>query len=618
MALICSSGALCLAAIFCIACAACGRAILRAAGLERREDLEYLLCSLGVGVIGYEAAVALAEFAVQPRLAVLISLILLLAGAVPGLRGAWQAIAGIFGRVKSGSRTEHALATAFCALILFQGLVAMAPLTGSDALHYHFTVPLLTLRDGFVPNFPLVHSFFTGQGHLLILTGLALHSEKLSLALIFLGGVLAAAASASLARQWLSREWAWLCALCFLLTPVVFWQASTAGAPDILMAFFAAIGVLVVARARNENRFAITILAGAFAGSLAGAKYTGCLFACALMLAFLVEARSFRRLGLFFSAALATGMWPYVRNMLWIHDPVFPFLLKWFAPGEMNSFTLASVLADTGASALRSIPQTFLFPLFAAVDQAHPGFWQFFGPLPLTFLLFSVLAWRNTPVWRVASIVWLTSSVLVCLSSGMLRFLLPVFPVALAAALAGAASLRRADWPMARALSSASIAALLALCIGGALFYGRLAALASVGLLSRESYLELRAPDYRRVSFINQTLAGQGSEGKTLVFLQHLYYLRVPFVSGNPNHNWNIDPQRFASVEAWDALFRAENIRWVVRAPDYPLEVAAPLQQLESEGRLVPVARAEVSDFDGLRLYGARKTASVVILRVKE
>ena len=618
MALTSSLGALCLAAIFCIACAACGRAILKAAGLEPDGSLEQYLCSIGIAVAAYEAGVALAEFAVRPRLAVVIALILLLAGAVPGLRGAWQAIAGIFGRIKDGSRTEHALAAAFCALVLFQGLVAVAPLTGSDALHYHFTFPLLTLRDGFVPTFSLVHSFFTGQGHLLILTGLALHSEKLSLALIFLGGVLAAAASACLARKWLSREWAWLCALCSLLTPVVFWQASTAGAPDILMAFFAAIGVLVVARARNENRFAITILAGAFAGSLAGAKYTGCLFACALMLAFLVEARSFRRLGLFFSAALAAGMWPYVRNMLWIHDPVFPFLLKWFAPGEMNSFTLASVLADTGASALRSIPQTFLFPLFAAVDQAHPGFWQFFGPLPLTFLLFSVLAWRNTPVWRVASIVWLTSSVLVCLSSGMLRFLLPVFPVALAAALAGAASLRRADWPMARALSSASIAALLALCIGGALFYGRLAALASVGLLSRESYLELRAPDYGRVSFINQTLVGQGSEGKALVFLQHLYYLRVPFVSGNPNHNWNIDPQRYASAEAWDALFRAENIRWVVRAPDYPLEVAAPLQQLESEGRLVPVARAEVSDFDGLRLYGARKTAPVVILSVKE
>src|ERR1700687_1911994 len=118
----------------------------------------------------------------------------------------------------------------------------------------------------------------------------------------------------------------------------------------------------------------------------------------------------------------------------------------------------------------------------------------------------------------------------------------------------------------------------------------------------------------------SSTKRWRGREGtaKTLVFLQHLYYLRVPFVSGNPNHNWNIDPQRYASAEAWNALFQAENIRWVVRAPDYPQAVAAPLQQLESEGRLVPVARADVSNFDGMRLSGARKTAPVVILRVRE
>jgi hypothetical protein len=154
--------------------------------------------------------------------------------------------------------------------------------------------------------------------------------------------------------------------------------------------------------------------------------------------------------------------------------------------------------------------------------------------------------------------------------------------------------------------------------LGGVLFYGRSAAATSVGLLPREEYLKQRAPDYETISFINQTLAEQGSEAKTLVFLQHLYYLRVPFVSGNPNHNWNIDPQRYASTEAWDALFRAEKIRWVVRAPDYPAAVAAPLWQLEQEGRLVPVSRADVSVFDGMRLFGARKITPVVILRVKE
>jgi hypothetical protein len=200
----------------------------------------------------------------------------------------------------------------------------------------------------------------------------------------------------------------------------------------------------------------------------------------------------------------------------------------------------------------------------------------------------------------------------------MLRFLLPAFPIALAVAFAGASFLERSDWRIARALSFASIGALLLLCMGGALLYGRSAVEASVGLLSRDDYLKQRSPDYGRVSFVNQTLVGQESEAKTLVFLQHLYYLRVPFVSGNPNHSWNIDPQRYASAEAWNGFFRAEKIRWVVRAPDYPPAVAAPLQQLEDEGRLVPVSRADVNDFDGLRLAGARKTTPVVILRVRE
>jgi hypothetical protein len=360
------------------------------------------------------------------------------------------------------------------------------------------------------------------------------------------------------------------------------------------------------------------MLAGVLAGALAGAKYTGCFFAAALMLAFLAEALSLRRLDLFFSAALAVGIWPYARNALWSHDPVFPFLLHWFAPREINSFTLASLLADTGASGPRSILQLFLFPVFAAVDHAHMGFWQFFGPLPFAFVLLIVLAWRNTPFWRAATIVWLASSMLIAVSSGMLRFLLPVFPIALAMAFAGAAFLRRRDWRVAHALSLASIGALLVLCMAGALFYGRSAVEASVGLLPREEYLKQRAPDYETVSFINETLAGQGSEAKTLVFLQHLYYLRVPFVSGNPNHNWNIDPQRYASAEAWEVFFREEKIRWVVRAPDYPAAVTAPLRQLEEEGRLIPASRADVSVFDGTRLFGARKMTPVVILRVRE
>jgi hypothetical protein len=179
-------------------------------------------------------------------MAVYFALAAILSAGALGFFGVWQVVAGLFRRIRGGSRQEHLLA-ATCLIALFAGIAAMAPLTGSDALHYHFTSQALVLRDGFIPSFSLVHSFFTGQGHLLILTGLALHSEKLSLALMFLGGALAAVATACLTRRWLSREWAWLAALSFLLTPVVFWQLSTSGAPDVWMAFFATTGVLVVA-----------------------------------------------------------------------------------------------------------------------------------------------------------------------------------------------------------------------------------------------------------------------------------------------------------------------------------------------------------------------------------
>jgi hypothetical protein len=56
----------------------------------------------------------------------------------------------------------------------------------------------------------------------------------------------------------------------------------------------------------------------------------------------------------------------------------------------------------------------------------------------------------------------------------------------------------------------------------------------------------------------------------------------------------------------------------VVRSPEYPQSIAAPLQQLETEGALVPVARGEINDFEGMRLFGARKTVPIVIFRVAE
>ena len=58
----------------------------------------------------------------------------------------------------------------------------------------------------------------------------------------------------------------------------------------------------------------------------------------------------------------------------------------------------------------------------------------------------------------------------------------------------------------------------------------------AVGLESREAFLQRMAPDYQTASFVNATLAARQKEegGAVLVFFRHLYYLRVPFVNGDP------------------------------------------------------------------------------------
>jgi len=225
---------------------------------------------------------------------------------------------------------------------------------------------------------------------------------------------------------------------------------------------------------------------------------------------------------------------------------------------------------------------------------------------------------RNTPLWRTAIIVWLSSSILIGASSGMTRFLLPVFPVALAAAIAGVSALSKMEWRIARSISAASIAVFLLLGAGGFAIYARPALAAAAGLTSHEDYLRQRSPDYAVSEFVNQTLAGKESEGNALVFFRHVYYLRIPFLYGDPQESWAVDPSRLSTPEAWREFFRQNRIRWVVRSPEYPREITVPLEQLERNGSLTPIAYQDVATFEGMRILGIRKTVTAVVFQVND
>ncbi len=515
---------------------------------------------------------------------------------------------------------QSRLATILAILILFfllsDAFIAMAPLTGSDALHYHFTAPSLWLQHGFHPLYDITLSFAVGQSHMLILLGLALGSDHISLGLIFFGGLLSAAALYRFAREWISLEGSLAVTQAFLLTPMVFWQMTVAGAPDIWIVFFCTISVLAAAHSISSRSARWAILAGFFAGAAGGSKYPAWAIPAALCLLLLLETRSLRISFACGFAAVASGIWPLVRNAWWTGDPVFPFLSRWLTPNNFNPYTYASVLADTRPAANHSGFVSWIeYPFRLVLEGQKYGVGHYFGPLVLAFAPLLVFAYRPTPLFRVTAGVWAAVFFTNVFSSQMARFLLPVFAIALAVVFVGAESVMKKGYPLVRFACIVSIVVFLVFGAVSYALYARDFLPAGLGIEPREHFLARLAPNYQETSFINSQL--EGKPGAALVFLRHLYYLRVNMVDGDPQSSWLVDPDKLRTPESMLAYLRNSGVQWVIRTGDYPEAIREPLRELELSGDLRATASAVANDFSGWRVEGERVSVPVEILEVR-
>jgi Protein of unknown function (DUF1420) len=605
------------ASLFLLAELCLGTWIMRELGLEFESFPQHCLIAACSGVILTEVAAFLIQWTQHIRAGSFFVLFLICLPIASELSNLWRKARRFRQDSPPFSPAERFVFGFIVAALLIEFIASLAPLTGSDALHYHFTTQKLILEQGFHPIFFLTHSFLCGQSHLLILLGLALGGESLAMSFLFLGGVLLALSVACLASRWVPRIYALWFALLFLLTPLVFWQISSSGAPDIWMAAFVSACVLVISQTHEDASWRHALLAGFLAGGVAGAKYTGCVIAAALVLAFLVECRLARRTSVFFLGALFAGIWPYLRNLLWTGDPFFPILISRLFPERLNPYALANLLADTGAGGSRSPLQLIPFLFFSGRRAGYtPGFWEFYGAVAFALAPLALLAWRNTRVWRVSTVVWFCAGLGIFLTSGLTRFLLPIFPIALSCAAAGAFYARQKGWIPVHRFAGASVLLACLLGAAGLPIYTAPAIRAALSAQGEQAYLSARAPDYQISQAVNQSLASDSTAGKTLVFFRHLYYLRVPYVVGDPAASWQVNPDNLKTAAAWRAFLRGESIAWVVRAPDYPPAVAAGLEQLEKEGGLVRFSETDVENFKGMRQEGQRVSIPVVILKV--
>lgn len=602
---------------FCMGFASVGNQILRLLALEMESNAEHLLVAAAVGLTASEFFLFFVLVTQKIRQGCLAMVVLLSVLLIRESGSVWRRCKLVFSEIIPSSTAGRFLVGLIATVALVEFLASQAPLTGSDAMHYHFTVQKQILQQGFHPIFSNSHSFLCGQSHLLILLGLALGGENLALGFIFLGGILTAASLAYLASQWASDLAASAFTLIFLLTPVVFWQITSSGSPDIYMAFFASTTVILLSQKTMAGTWQQALLVGLLAGSVAGAKYTGCFIGAAIGIACFVEFRTAISCLVFLLGALFSGIWPYLRNLVWTGNPVFPFLSAWLSPRLVTVYALKSLASDTGLSSGHHLTQLLPFMLLGAPQRNNPGLYDFFGPMVLVLVPFVLLAFRKERPWRVSILVWFLSSLAIFFSSGLPRFLLPVFPIALACAAAGWQVSLRQTWTIPHRIVTALLA-LTTLCGGAGLaLYSYKPIYAAIGLQDKTRYLEERAPDYQVVEAVNQSLARTEKEEKTLLFIRHLYYLNIPVLNGDPATSFEVDPDRLKTAGSWKDFLTKNDIGYVVRSTEYPSSIREPLEGMERNGELIPVARIDVQNFQGMRLSQNLVAAPVVILRVR-
>jgi hypothetical protein len=391
---------------------------------------------------------------------------------------------------------------------------------------------------------------------------------------------------------------------------------TISGCPDMWMAFYATLSVLAAARAVETGGQRWWLLAGFFAGAVAGVKYTAWIVPATIVICCILATRSFRRALACAVWCLPAGILPLIRNAWWTGDPFFPFLTRWISPSRFNPYSSKVILeglrpADFSRTLAGLLKYPFLFPLKWG---AYGGFGHLWGPIVLAFAPLIVFAVRRRSLSIIATAVWAAVLLTNELTVQHPRYLLPAFPLALALVLAGAAEASRRGWRMVRLAAIASLSFFFAFGISSEALYAKDFLPVVVGLEQREAFLQRMAPDYPAVAFINRSL--DGAPGRVMVFFHFVYYLRVPFEIGDPRVSWLMNPDKLSEPHSLLLFLRQENIRWIVKLPDYPEPFAPSFQALEREGELRLVASADVPAFTGFRFYGQRARVKLIILEL--
>jgi hypothetical protein len=477
-----------------------------------------IACGIGLGELGLLGFI-LAATGASNSLILLTAQLLLLAWSK------WKGIlAGVFSLIKSFILQFQASFSILPLWMRWAAILAgtltflmtlLPPADAFDALLYHLTVPDLWLQDRGLRQYNIPHYWFPGLVEGMYAWGLGLGSEIVPHHIHFAYAL----CTVFLLWHWTRRLWddltaGWLLML-LISMPSLLLLASWAYTDHALIFFgVAMLYSLVYGREQNDPRW--WTLSAIAAGMAMGVKYTSFVMpVTAVILLAIWNLHKKRELFVdilkFGSVCAVTALIWYVRNWIWMGNPIYPFLFggrywdafrsAWFAtPGtglgwDIGALLLLPLTVTLGYQDINSIDADIGPLLLLALPVA---LWVLFRKKSdersqsSTLTAISVFAFLSAAFWTYGYIttrdLWQT------------RLLLPALVPFVIPMAVGIRSLRELDTKALRL--SFIVAILAAISIYTNLFDMGLHVIArnplavAAGIVTKESYLEKYQPGY--------------------------------------------------------------------------------------------------------------------------
>ena len=460
-------------------------------------------------------------------------------------------------------------------------MALLPPADAFDALLYHLRVPELWLQDGGLRTYNIPHYWFPGLVEGIYFWGLGLGSEIVSHQIHFTYGLCLIV----LLWDWTRRLWGDLTAgwaVMLLISMPSLLLLATWAYTDLALIFFGLAMLYTLAYGQEQNDRRWWTVSAISAGMAMGVKYTS--FVMPLTAVLLIAIWSFQRKRDLFTEILkfglisaGTGLIWYLRNWIWMGNPVYPFLWGgrywdefrsiWYAGSgtgsgwDLGALLLLPLTITLGYQDVNSIDSDIgplLLLLLPAALWAMTGLKKAEEPRKTTLTTIGFFTLLSAAFWTYGYIttrnLWQT------------RLLLPaIVPFVIPAAL-GVASISRLDTKKLRL--SFIISGFVALAIYANLVDTGLRVLArnplaiATGIVTTQSYFEKYQPGY---AYALQVVAQTNLNARIYSLFEPRSYSMARTIQPDPIlDNFSHDIYLYEQPESVIAAWRAQGYTHVL------------------------------------------------------